>query len=110
MEKSDLERIAGRVWAEEVIDDLAAEPEHYREGFWREVGRHIPRHDPVKLGLMSDEQAQEFGRQAIGFGQYADERYDEVPLDYLEWLVDSGAELSRYVGSRRVQAERSDTD
>ena len=108
MDKPDQDRIEGRKWAEAVISGLVADTADYREGFWREVRRHQPRPDPLKLGLMADEQAREFGRRTMCFGMHVGKRYDEAPLAYLEWLADQNAELARYVGSRRVQAETTE--
>jgi len=108
MDKSDQDRIAGRKWAEETLAGIADESADYREGFWREIGRHQPKPSPLKLGLMSDEQAREFGRRTIGFGTHGTKRYDDAPLEYLKWLAEANVDLARYVGSRRVQAETTE--
>lgn len=59
-------------------------------------------------GRMTDDEARKFGDRTVGFGKHADDRWDDVPLDYLEWLAESQREkldILRYYESRRVQAE-----
>jgi len=108
MDTADQDRIDGRKWADEVLTDLAAKSGDYQMGFWREIRRRQPTPDPLKAGLMTDDQSREFGRRTMYFGMHLGKRYDEAPLDYLEWLADQNVELARYVGSRRVQAEHTE--
>jgi hypothetical protein len=69
--------------------------------------------DPTpKEHPMTDDEAKLFGRKTIGFGKHCGERWDAVPLDYLEWLDSTqwsqAKELHRYVGSAYVQREIND--
>jgi hypothetical protein len=110
VEQTNQYRIDGRIWAEEALEGLEGESPEFAEGFWRAIRRRSPKPSPIASGAMSDEQAREFGKKHIRFGQHSGDRYDAVPLDYLEWLSDANAELARYLGSRRIQAEQATED
>jgi hypothetical protein len=99
------QRILGRKWAEEVLADNATASEPFRFGFRRRMLAEFKAQE-IDRGAMTDEQSREFGAMVIPFGKYAGSRYDEVPLDYLEWLADQNSKLVRYVRSRRVQEEQ----
>lgn len=109
MTEDDQERIAGRQWADSVIDDLAAEHPEYRVGFWRRVKAELKPTD-IDPRAMTDEEAREYGKCLVGFGKYHDKRIDDVPLDYWEWLADANAKVQRYLRSRRIAAERAGDD
>jgi hypothetical protein len=108
------ERIEGHRWAEEVLSDVG---EHgsvvFTEGFWREVAKHMPERFKIVVRTarpMTDEESRRFGGDRLKFGKYFNERYDEVPLDYLEWLVERNEELRRYLTSRRIKEEKGDDE
>jgi len=107
--QADKDRIDGRVFAEEVFRDVeeADFSDAFRVGFWREVRRlsKVKARQSDKT-VMSDNRSREFGRRMGEFGKFRGKRYDDVPLDYLEWLADQGTELLSYLKSRRVKAER----
>lgn len=107
MEQADLDRIEGRKWAEEFLDCLKAESADYQLGVWRRLKRELPTQE-LDPKAMTDEQAREFGRQSVSFGRHFGRRYDDVPLDYWEWLADENAKVQRYLRSRRIMAERAD--
>lgn len=102
--------IAMRKAAEAVVELIAAEYDDDPR-FWQVVRDHalkrapMPPSPPATVEPLSDEAARTFGRQVINFGQYAHQRYDDVPIRYLEWLADRNIQLVRYVRSRRVQSE-----
>ncbi len=106
--QADKDRIDGRVFAEEVFRDVEETnfSDDFRMGFWREVRRlsKVKARQSDKTA-MSDERSWEFGCRIVEFGKFRGKRYDDVPLDYLEWLADQGAELQSYLKSRRVKAE-----
>lgn len=56
------------------------------------------------LDAMSLNEEAEFGRNAIPFGRHAGLSYDEVPRDYLDWLVEEKRtewrQLVRYLKAR----------
>ena len=108
MQPTDQDRITGRLWAEGALDGLEDESPDFAEGFWRAIRRHLPKPSPATLGAMSDELARAFGNTRITFGKHEGEHYDDIPLDYLEWLNDVSAERARYLASRRIQAEAVD--
>ena len=57
---------------------------------------------------MTDAESRRFGQRTIEFGKHSGTRYDDLPLDYLEWLSErqrDGVNIVRYFESRRVQAE-----
>lgn len=103
----DADLIAGRKWAEEVLASLATESEDFRFAFMRRMKAEFTAKE-IDPGAMTDVQAMTFGRQVINFGTYRDQRYDDAPLDYLEWLADCNAELRRYIKSRRIREEQRD--
>ena len=97
--------------AAEALVELATEEYGRDERFWEVVRNHalaiapMPPSPPATIEPLSDEAARTFGRRIIGFGKYACSRYDDAPMDYLEWLADQNVQLIRYIRSRRVQAE-----
>lgn len=105
--QADRDRIDGRVFAEKVFRDVKERnvSDAFRVGFWREIRRRAKIKQPSKTA-MSDERSQEYGHMMVEFGKFLGQRYDDVPLDYLEWLVDQGTELRAYLESRRVKQER----
>ena len=107
LSQADRDRIAGRRWAEEVLHEVEDEgnSDAFRAGFWREIRRRVKLRKPSKT-VMSDRKSREFGRRVVEFGKFRGQRYDDVPLDYLEWLADQGTELQAYLESRRVKEER----
>lgn len=114
LSRDDRDRISGREWAEEILDELEglgigpSHSEAFREGFWREIRRRVKAEAKKERArkVMSDERSRAFGRRTVDFGRHRGERYDDVPLDYLEWLADQGAELQAYLESRRLKTER----
>lgn len=61
---------------------------------------------------MSDVQARAFGASTIGFGKHQGKRVDDVPIEYLHFLVDEAGgqfvkQLRRYLRSERVQREQA---
>lgn len=102
---ADQDLIAGRKWAEEVLENLTAESEDFRFAFLRHM-KSVFTTKEIDPGAMTDEQSRRFGRNVLNFGVHRDKTYDECPLDYLEWLCDQNAELRRYIKSRRIQEER----
>ena len=107
--QADRDRIAGREWAEEVMREVNDEvnTDDFRRGFWREVKsfQRVVETNKSETAL-SDERSREFGKRMVEFGKFRGQRYDDVPLDYLEWLADQGVVLRRYLESRRIKIER----
>jgi len=107
--KADRDRIDGREFAEEVLRDVEGTnfSSAFLSGFWREVRcrAKMRRADVPANAGMSNERSKVFGRRTIEFGKYSGKRYDDVPLEYLEWLADQGAELLSYLRSRRIKDE-----
>lgn len=107
--------IAMREAAEAVVE-LATSDYGYDERFWVNLRNLVLKRAPMPPGLpstvepLSDEDARAFGHRLLGFGQYRDYRYDDVPLGYLEWLADQNIQLVRYIRSRRVQGEMTTRD
>lgn len=109
MTDPERDRIAGREWAEAVLEDLADHTADFLVGFRRRMLAEYKAAE-VDRTAMSDDEARRFGGQIITFGVHQSKRYDDVPLDYLEWLADQNAALVRYVRSRRVKAEQEDEE
>jgi uncharacterized protein (DUF3820 family) len=58
---------------------------------------------------MTDDEARRFGKQTITFGKFQGKPIDEVPIDYLEWYVDSqqfAKDVAKYLQSQRIRSER----
>ena len=107
LSQADKDRIDGRVFAEVVLRDVRSMSDDFLVGFWREMRRQVKvKEKESSKTKMSDQKSREFGRRVVEFGKFRSQRYDDVPLDYLEWLADQGAELQLYLESRRVKAER----
>ena len=109
MNQADQDRIDSRELAEDHVADLARMSEEFRHGWWRRIKRELPVQE-IDPKAMTDEEAKEFGCRFIEFGQHAGKQYDAVPLDYLEWLVDTKVTLQRYLRNRRIAAERRADD
>ena len=62
-----------------------------------------------KPAPMDDAESRAFGNTEIHFGFYTGTRYDEISLEYLEWLADESMDtannLKRYLASRRILEE-----
>jgi len=65
---------------------------------------------PKQPKIMSDVDARRFGRSLMPFGQHKGASIDEVPIDYLEWLLDQQGtfmeDLGSYMDSERILGER----
>lgn len=97
--------------AAETIIALATEEGGTSERFWSIIRdtalvcAPLPEKiEPVRP--MSDDDARMFGRSVVSFGVHRDKCYDDVPLEYLEWLADRNTEILRYIRSRRIRAEQ----
>jgi hypothetical protein len=99
--------------AAEAVVELATAEYGRDERFWAILRNHalsiapLAPSPPATVTPLSDEAARKFGRRTLGFGIHRDKRYDEVPLDYLEWLADQHTDLVRYIRSQRVQREHA---
>lgn len=107
---SDKTRIEGHRWAEEVVANVSEHDDaDFRLGFWREIAKQLPpAHRPraqTTLRPMSDQESRAFGNRRITYGEFAGQRYDDVPMERLDWYVVQSEELRRYVASRRVREE-----
>ena len=108
----------GRESAHEIAQLARLESIGMREGcrarFWEclrdEIAKAVPA--PVVVGpkQMTEAEIREFGREKMRYGIHGGKPIDEVPLDYLEFLVNDSAEFLRkirqYLNSPRIQAER----
>ncbi len=104
--------IAIRKAAEDVVV-LAHSEGGFDSRFWEIIRDHALRYAPMAEKVqpvrpMSDSEARTFGRTVVNFGVHRDKCYDDVPLDYLEWLADRNIEILRYIRSRRIKAEREE--
>lgn len=59
---------------------------------------------------LSDAESRYVGKLSMPFGRHCGEQIDQVPLDYLIWLVeqpdDFKVSLKRYIKSQRIQREQ----
>jgi hypothetical protein len=97
--------------AAHAILELACDEGGISVRFWEIIRDHALKFAPLKekqqqFRPMTDDEAKRFGRSVVNFGVHRDKCYDDVPLDYLEWLADRNVEVLRYIKSRRIRAEK----
>lgn len=72
----------------------------------------LPRQRFEGVKRMTDGQSRAFGCSLMQFGKYNGQRIDEIPRDYLEWLVEEQEtflrKLQGYLMSDRVKREAED--
>lgn len=70
---------------------------------------YVPISETIEHVVVPVLDAKKIGNQTIPFGQYSGKRFDDIPLDYLEWLSDSSRDLSSrldaYLKSKRIRSE-----
>lgn len=52
---------------------------------------------------MTPVEAFDYASNTMGFGQYANRKVQDVPLDYLEWVADQNLQLQRYLRTIKGQ-------
>jgi hypothetical protein len=96
-ESSGLDNIGRTIVARRIVGVLSG---------WLPKDKQPP---PDMLPPMDESEARRFGAETIEFGKHAGERFDAVPLDYLQWLADASRKtwhnLHRYLRSMRVTEE-----
>jgi hypothetical protein len=102
-----LARINGRLEAEGLLElrQFCGGAE-YNEGFalaLREFADSVLGKPETELRVMNDIQAAQFESTDILFGLHRGLSYGEVPILYLSWLADQGANLAAYLRSNRGQ-------
>lgn len=117
-EKTILENKRGREAAHTVAEfarlDSIGMSDGCRLRFWEslrdEIAKEVPA--PVVAGpkQMTEAEIREFGRSTMPFGVHLGKRIDNVPIEYLDWLLGNAAEflvkVRQYLNSPRIQAER----
>lgn len=113
-----LENKHGRESAHEIAQLARLESIGMREGcrarFWEclrdEIAKEVPAQVVVGPKQMNDAELREFGRSTMPFGVHLGKRIDNVPIEYLDWLLGNAAEflvkVRQYLNSPRIQAER----
>lgn len=102
-------RIQGRDLAKTLLTmaELPHQPQDVLDGFWNQIRTAMPNektNEPVITSIaMTEEEAIEYERSLIDFGQYTGHRFSDVPIKYLEWLADKSIKLRRYIQSSRAQ-------
>ena len=119
-EQAILDNKHGRESAHEIAELARSETVLMREAsrlrFWEtlrdEVALQLPAQVVVGPRPMSDEEIREFGRSSMPFGVHCGKRIDNVPIEYLDWLLGDAAEFIRkvrqYLNSPRIQSEREE--
>ena len=93
-------RVAGRQMAADMvslIDNQSRTSRDYVESMLEEIARIAPfypnadRHDPcgVPEENVTHEPIARLGATIMPFGQYADNSFDDTPIEYLDWLCRS---------------------
>jgi hypothetical protein len=109
--------IMARVDAKDVIK-MAHDLQGTNKRFWEYLREEALKHAPLPanpndLSPMSEAEVVAFGSKVITFGQYAGARYNDVPVDYLEWLADQNSILTKYLRStwvRRREGQQYDDE
>lgn len=118
-EQTILDNKRGRETAQEVAQlarlETIAMSAQARARFWEqlqfEVAKELPQ-APVAAApkQMTDAEIREFGRSIMPFGVHLGKRIDNVPIEYLDWLLGNAAEflvkVRQYFNSPQIQAER----
>ena len=100
----DRQRIAGRKWAEEVIEVALESGKDFHEGFVRQLRRvYKAKQEEIPHLVMTEAEAIAFEAQQITFGKYAGETYGTAPREYVAWLMDRNLALFKYVNSTRFK-------
>lgn len=102
------QRIQGRQAAEQAIalGLEACESEQAKAGFARALLRLA---DEI-LKPKDSFDAEAFENERINFGTHNGKRYREVPMAYLDWVVESNSRLRSYVGSTQAIRRREQED
>lgn len=119
-EKTILDNKHGREAAHTVAEfarlDSIGMSDGCRLRFWESLRDEIAKELPTPVvstpRQMSEDEIREFGRSAMPFGVHCGKRIDNVPIEYLDWLLGDAAEFIRkvrqYLNSPRIQSEREE--
>lgn len=106
MSPQDMEdQIEGRKLAKE-FTELAEDSSH---AFKRGIALHMRAYAdsilgpiPTELRVMTNQEADSFGKTAIDFGVHKGTAFHDVPLFYLTWIADKSALIQAYLRSEIV--------
>ena len=106
-EQTIKDRIEGRTTAEQWLAELSdGRSEDWLVGFSRALEKYVrSRQNLPADNKMTEAQAKVFAKKLVGFGQHAETRWSDVPLEYRMWLYHRSDELVRYMLSDKVQDE-----
>jgi hypothetical protein len=98
-----------------VVEESVKHPEALMV-FWKEIYTQIPSKIVSKFAISTPEikpftdiEAKRFETQTFPYGQYNGVKISDIPLDYLDWIVDNSElslKIKRYLLSKRVTDER----
>lgn len=104
-------RVAGRQQAKDVIDILSLPHPDMVDGFLNEIAsilKPVTAEDSAKSRIEKQRVYAEFACHRLGFGKYKGVPLENVPRDFLEWLLESSEETVRMVGGYLESTEDCD--
>ena len=109
LDASDKQRIAGRKWADEVIEEAMTNGADFLIGFARATRVAFPP-DAAKLHAMTDDEARAFEAGEISFGKHKGAAWGEVPIAYIGWMAENNRPLQEYVRSETFKRRQEEED
>lgn len=115
-------RVVGRATAEELHNAFLADvskkyPEHgadYAEALLERLAEMLPHRRMATPEIEKPEPIARLGCNVIPFGKHASRQFDEVPLDYLDWLCREQEgfykTLRAYLTHPELESRRGTTD
>ena len=102
-----MERVAGTKYAKQLVElaELEDKSDDFVAAFWDSLNRGSQPEKPKKLSRsrMSEDAANAFERELIGFGRHSTKTYREAPIEYLVLLHERNERLGRYLRSDKGQ-------
>ena len=114
MSESLKRRVAGSLYAVELMQLVKTsdlEDADYMDGFLDRLNREFGQQEITDVGDMEPQPIARLGATIMPFGQYKDNSFDDIPLEYLDWLCRSQEEFYRdlraYLKHPELEARRA---
>lgn len=117
---STLEKVSAGKSAKEVFEfachETAGLTKEISDHFWKGLGQMVNEKLPgattaPQPDTIDDKISREIGKMLVTVGKHKGKKIDEIPMDYLEWIVDNwkdewGDKIRQYLESPRIKSER----
>jgi len=107
-------RVAGSLMAVELASLIASsdiEDADYMDGLLDRLNRDFGQQEITDVADVKPEPIARLGKTIMPFGQYKDNSFDDIPLEYLDWLCRSQEDFYRnlraYLKHPDVEARRA---